>query len=295
MGNRTKPGQKPGPLPRYNDVVSGLGGDITGSGLSQTLETYTRTAGRIDSWTWTAFLREFPKVRALRWQDVPESELFREKLNTGRVFADYDEDPAVLVIRRIKNPTESEAQVEYRKIIGLSGEASPAARRPSTLPIVLATDRFLIQQVSEVDDERIGPRYNFGTPLVYSVGRSARIYTYGGWLIDNIKDGSAQAQWWVAYNKYMRGSKCIQNKCFAEIYYRNKIRRGYLMHTNMSEDAAQPSRAQFAFSFFVTSEAFFSVKRVSAYDAPPPDGPSREVPADYQYGFAGDAGGGVAV
>ena len=293
MGEKIVPGQKPGPVTRYNDVISGIGGEVSG-GLSQTLQEYQEGIGRINSWAFT-FLKEVPDIVALSWQDIPEGDLFKQKLKTGYVFAEYEDDPAVLVIRRIQNPQESGGQIQYRRVVGLDGMAAPAVQYPSTLPIVLATDRFVLQQVSEVDDERVGPRYNFGTPLVYATGRSARIYTYGGWLVDNIRDGSAQAQWWVAYNKYMRGSKCIQNKCFAELYYRDKIRRGYIMHTNMSEDASQPNRAQFAFSLFVTSEATFSIHKLRVYDAPPPKGPSREIPANYKFGFDEGGSGGVAV
>lgn len=291
MGQRITPGQKPGADSRYSSVITGIAGDSSDGFLI--LDDYEKDLGFID---WSLVPEALDSITALRWQNFPESDLLKEKSRTGYVFADYEDDPAVIVIRRIISPKDGIQQTQYRKINGLDGVSSNTVTFPSTMPIVLATDRFIIQQVSEVDEERIGPRYNFGNPAVYALGRSARIYTYGGWLVDNIRDGSAQAQWWVAYNKYMRGSKCAQNKCFAEIYYRDKIRRGYIMHANMSEDSTAPSRAQFAFSFFVTSEASFSIGTgyIDAYDAIPPAGPSRETPSSYSVG-ANFGGGGTSI
>lgn len=271
MAQRIKKDQRPGAITRHSQTITGLDGDTVSAG-SPLFNRWIRVI-------------PLPEITGLNFQrDVNESELLRIKRRTGYVQGEYDSDPAVVVIRRLGNPQDHYRKASYRQIRGLDGVEAEATGTPSAFPVVLATDRFIIQQVSEADEERLGPRYTFSVPVVYTIGRSSRIFTYGGWLIDNMVDGSGQAQWLNAYEKYMRGSKCIQNKCFAEVYYRDKIRRGYVMHTNMTEESTQPSRAQFAFTIFVISEHTFSIDVLHmAYAGVPPEGPSRQVPAEYEF------------
>ena len=271
MGGRIKRNEKP--KPTDSTAITGISGSISQfSPVGILYRELLKAFGVIHSF-------DIPDITEFNFQRETNP-LVLEKRRTGYVTAEFHEDPAVVLIRRLTDPKEWD-QANYIQVKGLDGVSIPQNVSTPSSPIVLASDRFVIQQVNEVDEERVGPRYTFGNPMVYGHGRSARVFTYGGWLIDNIKDGSAQAQWTVAYNKYLRGSKCIQNKCFAEVYYRNKIRQGYLMHTNFTEDASQPSRAQFAFTFFVIRELTVNIEQIPTYKRVKPRGPATALPKDF--------------
>jgi len=273
MGGRIKRGEKPKPTDAT--AITGISGSISAfSPVGILYRELLRAFGRTHAF-------DIPDITEFKFQRETNP-LILEKRRRGYVTAEFHEDPAVVLIRRLTDPGEWD-QANYIEVKGLDGVTLPQNKSTPSSPIVLASDRFVIQQVNEVDEERVGPRYTFGNPMIYGHGRSARVFTYGGWLIDNIKDGSAQAQWTVAYNKYLRGSKCIQNKCFAEVYYRNKIRQGYLMHTNLTEDASQPSRAQFAFTFFVIRELTVDIEQIPTYKRVKPVGPSTMLPREYAF------------
>jgi len=269
MSQRSKKDQKPGVATEYADVIAGISGEV--STFSPVGELYERIL-RARAVTRGFYL---PMILGLEFQRDAE-DLNTSKRMLGAAFAEFDNDPAVIVVRRLQNPSDDSFPATYRVIGGLDGNTDMATVYPSSSPVVIASDRFIIQQVSEVDEERLGPMYTFAQPLVYGVGRAGRIFTYGGWLVDNLKDGSAQAQWMEMYDRWLRGSKCIQNKCFAEIYYRDKIRRGYIMHTNLTEDASQPSRAQFAFTIFVVDELTISFSRIKRPEPVAQPGPAQQ-------------------
>lgn len=158
--------------------------------------------------------------------------------------------PSVLVVRRVETKLDENEWLGGSRVVIESDllEGIPTGE------ILCATDKFLLQQVNEQDEEKLGPMYTFGVPKVYCGGRVPKIYTYGGMLVDNSLDGSAKSLWMSMYNDYLRGSKCVRSGAVAELYFRDQIRVGYLVHTNLIEDSNIPTQSQFAFGMFVIHE-----------------------------------------
>lgn len=176
--------------------------------------------------------------------------MLRRRSLLGVAQSDTVLSPSVLVVRRVETKLDENAWLGGTRIVFESDlkEGIPTGE------ILCATDKFLLQQVNESDEEKLGPIYTFGAPKVYCGGRVPKIYTYGGMLIDNSIDGSAKSLWMSMYNDYLRGSKCVRSGAVAELYYRDQIRVGYLVHTNLIEDSGVPTQSQFAFGMFVIHE-----------------------------------------
>jgi hypothetical protein len=186
--------------------------------------------------------------------------IMRRRSRIGESQADTVVDPAVLVVRKLAvSPDGSFGSFRRSKILEASLEWN--AVLASNHDVLFATDHFLLQQATESDEEKIGPTYTFGQVKLFCGGRNPKMYSYGGHLVDNSIDGSAKAQWMDVYDRFLRGSKCVRNNAFAELYYRDQIRRGYLLHTNITEASQQPNRAQFAFSMHVIAEASTAVEQ----------------------------------
>lgn len=201
--------------------------------------------------------------RGLADEPISERELgiLRRRRRIGESQAETITDPAVLVVRKIELSPDASLSA-FRRIGILDTGLDRTAKLASGGDVLFATDHFLLQQVTESDEEKIGPTYTFGQVKLFCGGRNPKMYSYGGHLVDNSLDGSAKAQWMDVYDRYLRGSKCVRNNAFAELYYRDQIRRGYLLHTNLTESSQQPNRAQFAFSMHVIAEASTAVEQL---------------------------------
>ena len=201
--------------------------------------------------------------RGLADQPISDRDLgiLRRRSRIGESQADSVTDPAVLVVRKIELAPDA-TLTAFRRLGILDTGLERTARLASGGDVLFATDHFLLQQVTESDEEKIGPTYTFGQVKLFCGGRNPKMYTYGGHLVDNSIEGSAKAQWMDAYERYLRGSKCVRNNAFGELYYRDQIRRGYLLHANLTESSQQPNRAQFAFSMHVIVEISTAIEQL---------------------------------
>jgi hypothetical protein len=190
-----------------------------------------------------------------------ERAIMSRRSKIGESQTDTVTDPAVLVVRKISLKPDGTLD-SFRRMGILENSLQPNAVLASGGDILFATDKFLLQQVTESDEEKIGPTYTFGQVKLFCGGRNPKMYSYGGHLVDNSIEGSAKAQWMDAYDRHLRGSKCARNNAFVELYYRDQIRRGYLLHTNLTESSQQPNRAQFAFSMHVIAEGSTAVEQL---------------------------------
>lgn len=236
----------------YLSSILGATGAVVAAGASAVAEIVRR-----DRETQLSALAAPDRVQEPLFDE--DAALLRRRAQIGATQADTLLDPAVLVVRRI-NRSDNSVRFFRENFSQLLSGARGLAFQEVEGDVLFATDQFILQQVNESDEERLGPQYSFGRPKISCVGRSPRIYTYGGHLIDTERDGSGKALWLEAYDRYLRGSKCVQNDAFVDLYYRDQIRRGFLLHTNMTEGSNEPNRAQFAFSMFVIDERSDAVR-----------------------------------
>jgi hypothetical protein len=132
---------------------------------------------------------------------------------------------------------------------------------PATLAVwgpdglICATDYFILVSIDESDQEKIAPVFTFGDPVLFGgTGRQPRIYSYSGVLVDSRTGGPGAAYWRAMYERYFRGSKCVEMKAVVELLFRDQWRRGYIVGTRPSLSADRPQVTQFSFVMFVIDE-----------------------------------------
>lgn len=179
----------------------------------------------------------------------------------GRSAAEYDQRHAVLIIReapRIGATLSNKDGASLRRYL----EAKELRYRSPTGRIIFATDHFLLDAITERDQERMSISYSLGRPTAQTSsasGRSARIYSHVGHLLSNAIEPSALTEWRDAWDTYVRASRLVRGHentqravpLIAEVYWRDQFRRGYLTRTVIDMNALEDSRAVVSFDMFV--------------------------------------------
>ena len=110
---------------------------------------------------------------------------------------------------------------------------------------------FLITSVQEQRAEKIQIVETFGEDYLYATGQRPQIISVSGYLC-NSSDFPWRAEFWSNYNRYLRGSKLLENKYSAYVGWDDIIVEGYLMSAGAVESADRQDVVNFNFNFLVT-------------------------------------------
>jgi len=131
-----------------------------------------------------------------------------------------------------------------------------------------ATDiysNFLLQQVQEDRQEKQQILETFGEAYIFLFGQRARVISFQG-ILANTADFNWEAEWWYNYDRYLRGTKCVENDARVYISYDNTLVGGYIISTSSAKDTMNKNHVTFQFQLFVTYYSNFSnVGDPSAY------------------------------
>ncbi len=137
--------------------------------------------------------------------------------------------------------------------------------------LVFGTDQFVLQSAQETDTERVQLVETFGEPVAFFFGRRPRVFNYSGFLYNSGKpktvvDSASQfgasqvanSMLWrdnfkIAYELFLRGTKCVQFKARAYLTYDRTVREGFILNVSMQQDI-RPNIVNFSFSMFVMRE-----------------------------------------
>ena len=123
-----------------------------------------------------------------------------------------------------------------------------------------ATDvysNFLLQQVSEERMEKSQVLETFGEPYIFFFGERPRVMNFSG-VLANTWDFNWEAEWWANYDKYLRGTRCVENDARVYISFDNTLVGGYILSSSASKSAQERNFVQFQFQLFVTYYDTFS-------------------------------------
>lgn len=184
------------------------------------------------------------------------------KADLGRKLREYDERHAMLLVREAPRiGASASADPSLRRYL----EASGRAYRAPTGRLVFATDHFLLDAATEMRRERATVVVNFGRPVVQSSsrsGRGPRVFSYVGRFLFNDVEPHAVAEWTDAWERYLRASRALYAveraeravPLVAELRWRDRFRRGYLVRQSIDTDALNPQTAAVSFDMFVVDE-----------------------------------------
>jgi hypothetical protein len=137
--------------------------------------------------------------------------------------------------------------------------------------LVFGTDQFVLQNAQETDSERVQLVETFGQPVAFFFGRRPRVFNYSGFLYNSGKPktvvnsaaqfGSSQvanSMLWrdnfkMAYDLFLRGTRCVQFKARAYLTYDRVVREGFILNTAIQQDV-RPNFVSFSFSMYVMRE-----------------------------------------
>jgi hypothetical protein len=163
---------------------------------------------------------------------------------------------------------------------------------------IFGTDQFVLQSAAESDSERVQIVETFGEPVVFFYGRRPRVFNYNGFLFNSGKTSSLipaarttafqtgsgeQSKLWrdnfkMAYDLFLRGTKCVEFKARCYLTYDRVVREGFLIGMAMNQDM-RPNMVQLSFQMFVMRE--INVDSVIAMAANTLDGvPAPASPSD---------------
>jgi len=129
-------------------------------------------------------------------------------------------------------------------------------------------NNFALFQVNELRDQIVRVHNNFGGAWsAFFFGEKPRVYSFAGFFLDSPQYPYYQ-EFTVAYEKYLSGRRCIQNKMTMKLAYDGKIIDGYILSVETVTKSESPYHKAFNFTVLVSNERFFRYNYITPYDRP---------------------------
>lgn len=128
-----------------------------------------------------------------------------------------------------------------------------------------AYSNFLLQRVQEVRAEKAQVVETFGEPFIFLFGERPRVIQGSGILL-NTEDFNWRAEWWENYDKYLRGTRCVQTKTRATLAWDDVVVEGYFLKADAVESAQEQNFVRLNFEFFLTN--YQNVSAIGAAEFP---------------------------
>jgi hypothetical protein len=111
---------------------------------------------------------------------------------------------------------------------------------------------FLINSVAEQRMEKSQIVQTFGEPYIFFFGEQPRFIQVQGILL-NTADFNWRAEFWENYDKYMRGTRCVQTKTRVYLSWDDIVVEGYVTQADAQDASEQRNFVQFSFQMFLTN------------------------------------------
>lgn len=123
-------------------------------------------------------------------------------------------------------------------------------------------NNFSLMTVTESNDQIVKIHQNFsGYWNAFFFGESPTLYNFGGIFLDTVEYPYFQ-EFSTAYENFLCGRKCIENKMKMKIIYDGRIAEGYIIRINTVTNASDPSMKQFTFTLLVTDSSFLRINKI---------------------------------
>jgi hypothetical protein len=111
---------------------------------------------------------------------------------------------------------------------------------------------FLLQTVAEQRAEKMQVVQTFGEPFVFFFGEHPRVIACSGILL-NTEDFNWRAEFWENYDRYLRGTRCVQTKTRVTLQWDDIVVEGYFIKADAQESATNPNHVNLDFQIFLTN------------------------------------------
>lgn len=117
---------------------------------------------------------------------------------------------------------------------------------------------FIAQQVVDSRQEKSQIVETFGEPYIFFFGEKPRILQVSGVLF-NTFDFAWKTEFMRNYEKWLRGTRLVEENARTYFYYDDQIVEGYMLNAQVVDTAENPYHVQFQFNLFVTAHTYLSV------------------------------------
>ena len=111
--------------------------------------------------------------------------------------------------------------------------------------------KFFLQGISEQDMEKAHIVETFGSYWVRLFGRKPRVFSFSGMLL-SAPGENWEAAWDMLYDRYLRGTRCVEMGTQAQMTYGGKSVYGYVLGYSKDINAVNENGVGFNFSMLVT-------------------------------------------
>jgi hypothetical protein len=127
-------------------------------------------------------------------------------------------------------------------------------------------NNFSLTGVTEAKDQMVKVHMNFGGSWnAFFFGDKPTVYSFNGFFLDS-KEYPYYQEFMVAYDNYLAGRKCVENKFQMLIAYDGKIIGGYILNISVSSNSNNPYMKAFNFSVLIASEGWYRTNIVRNLD-----------------------------
>lgn len=116
---------------------------------------------------------------------------------------------------------------------------------------------FIVQGVQEQRVEKQQIVETFGEDYIYFFGERPRFLTVSGILM-NTKDFNWKSEFWENYERYLRGTKLVEQNARLYFYFDDIVVEGYIVQAAATSDSSNPYHLPFQFTMFVCNYAILS-------------------------------------
>ena len=116
---------------------------------------------------------------------------------------------------------------------------------------------FIVQGIQEQRAEKQQIVETFGEDYIYFFGERPRFLTVSGILM-NTKDFNWKSEFWENYERYLRGTRLVEQNARLYFYFDDVVVEGYLVQASTNSDAMSPYHMPFQFVMFVCNYAILS-------------------------------------
>jgi len=117
---------------------------------------------------------------------------------------------------------------------------------------------FILQTVEEQRMERHQIVETFGDTYLFLFGESPRLLNVSAILVNTL-DFNWKAEFIANYDKYLRGTKCLEEGARCYLFYDQNVIEGYILNATLSESSETPYIVPIRFQFFVTNASNISM------------------------------------
>jgi hypothetical protein len=214
-----------------------------------------------------------PSCRGVYFRSILTEELDFSETLKGLKFDDPQRDGTNKGIRRTRDGAAapfvpkpiSERSVGVLRVmrpkrfnapkgINVSSQSVNMVSRSKDYDVILETTEFILEDAQEQMQERFQLQETFGDFNVFFFGKRAEIFTYSGSLLNGCKDLQWRSQFLANYEKYLRGTRCVELKARVYFLYDDIIREGFILAASLGQNSTVDGVVKFTFTMLITDK-----------------------------------------